>query len=159
MRQIVAAVFGWGEDHGDAVRLAPHPTKSLSWTRRLGDKLGILLPEDYASRLWLRLHYRGEPPNITHLILDQFEEIFTLGSQIPGAEGSVRDGMAILLQGTIPDSITRLITEHETFLDYFDPDSVPVRVILALRDDYVTRSTVGAGIYPHLARTILSSAP
>src|SRR6266536_3825006 len=37
------------------------------------------LPQDAASRLWLRLHWRKEPPNITHLILDQFQEVFTIG--------------------------------------------------------------------------------
>jgi len=29
------------------------------------------------------------------------------------------------------------IAEHDVLLDHFDPDSMPVRVILALRDDYV----------------------
>ena len=95
------------------------------------------MPEDHASRLWLRLHYRDEPPDITHLILDQFEEVFTLGGQQPGAEDRVRDAMGILLHGGIPEPITRLIEEHDTFLDAFDPDSVPVRIILAMRDDYV----------------------
>ena len=41
------------------------------------------------------------------------------------------------LQGAIPERISRLIAEHDTFLDHFDPDSTPVRVVLSLRDDYV----------------------
>ena len=55
----------------------------------------------------------------------------------PGAEEKVRDTLAILLQGAVPEPIGRLIGEHDSFSDHFDPDSVPVRVILALRSDYV----------------------
>src|SRR6266536_5993459 len=95
------------------------------------------LPQDAASRLWLRLHWRKEPPNITHLILDQFQEVFTIGARRAGAENEVRDALAIFLQGSIPDPIVRLIADHDDFLDYFDPDSTPVRILLALRDDYV----------------------
>jgi len=57
--------------------------------------------------------------------------------EAPGAESSTRDVMAILLQGAVPEPIARLIADHETLLDAFDADSVPVRVILAMRDDYV----------------------
>ena len=135
--QLVSAVFGWGDGQGRPVRLKPGPTKSLLWTRRLAEELNLPLPDDLPSCLWLRLHYRAEPPDVTHLILDQFEEVFTLGARRAGAENEVRDTLAILLQGTIPDPISCLIAEHDSFLDHFDPDSVPVRVILALRDDYV----------------------
>jgi tetratricopeptide (TPR) repeat protein len=95
------------------------------------------MPQDARSRLWLRLHWRKRPPNISHLILDQLEEVFTLGVHWPEAEHEVRDALSILLQGAVPEPISRLIAEHDTFLEHFDPDSTPVRVILALRDDYV----------------------
>jgi tetratricopeptide (TPR) repeat protein len=135
--QLVSAVFGWGDRQGAAVGLKPRPTKSLLWTERLAEKLKLPLPDDLPSRLWLRLHYRAEPPDITHLILDQFEEVFTLGALRAGTEHEVRDVLAIILQGAIPEPISRLIAEHDVFLDHFDPDSIPVRVILALRNDYV----------------------
>ena len=135
--QLVSAVFGWGDRQSRPIRLKPRPTKSLLWTQRLSEKLGLSLPDDIASCLWLRLHYRDEPPDITHLILDQFEEVFTLGARQPGAEEKVRDTLAILLQGAVPEPIGRLISEHDSFSDHFDPDSVPVRIILALRSDYV----------------------
>ena len=135
--QLVSAVFGSGDGQGGPVRSKPRSTKSSLWTRRLAEKLNLAFPDDLPSCLWLRLHYRAEPPYITHLILDQFEEVFTLGARRAGAENEVRDTLAILLQGTIPDPISRLIAEHDSFLDHFDPDSVPVPVILALRDDYV----------------------
>lgn len=122
--ELVAAVFGCSET-------------SISWVQHLGTKLGFILPEDAPSRLWLRLHFRGESPEVSHLILDQFEEVFTLGRQRSGTEEALRDAMAILLQCAIPEPINSLIAEHDTFLDSFDPDCVPVRIVLSLRDDYV----------------------
>ena len=95
------------------------------------------LPDDAASHLWLRIHRNHSWSGITHLILDQFEEVFTLGARKPGVEEQVRDSLAILLQGAVPEPISRLIGEHDTFTDHFDTDSAPVRVVLALRSDYV----------------------
>jgi hypothetical protein len=135
--QLVSAVFGWGDTQNQLIRLKQRPTKSEAWVQRISEKLGLCLPGDLASRFWLRLHYRDEPPDITHLILDQFEEVFTLGARQPDAEEKARDMLAILLQGAVPEPIGRLISEHDSFTDHFDPDSVPVRVVLALRSDYV----------------------
>ena len=135
--QIIEAIFAGQEEQDGSITLNLRTTSSLVWTHRLGESLGIPLPGDPPSRLWLRLHYRAESPSITHLILDQFEEVFTIGMSRLSAEDELRDTLAVLVQGVIPDPISRLITEHDTFLDRFDPDSVPVSVILSLRDDYV----------------------
>ena len=132
--QLVSAVFnGKMGKQIEPVSLA----QAIEWMRCLGEKLKFSFPEDIHSLLWLRLHYRDEPPAISHLIIDQFEEVFTLGAQDPGVENCVRDILALLLQRVIPQPISRLILEHNNFLDHFDPDSIPVRVLLALRDDYV----------------------
>jgi uncharacterized protein CbrC (UPF0167 family) len=112
-------------------------SRAAQWWQTFLTTSPFRLPGDFASRLWLRLHWRKELPNITQLILDQFEEVFTVGAQRAGAENEVRDALAILLQSSIPDPIVRLIAERDDFLDYFDSDSTPVRVLLALRDDYV----------------------
>src|SRR6266536_1673870 len=111
--------------------------RARQWATQLREKLAFDLPEDSASWLWLRLHWSKEPPTTTHLILDQFEEVFAPGAGRADAEHEVRDALAILLQGAIPEPISRLIAEEDSLLDQFDPDSMPVRVILALRDDYV----------------------
>ncbi|MGZ5019852.1 MAG: nSTAND1 domain-containing NTPase, partial [Chthoniobacterales bacterium] len=107
------------------------------WLQQLSAKLELQLPDDPASLLWLRLHYRAEAPAITHLVLDQFEEVFTVGARRPRAEANVRDALAVFLQGLAPETISRLIAEHDRFSDLFDADSVPVRVILALRADFL----------------------
>ena len=82
---------------------------------------GFALPEDAASRLWLHLHRREHKDRITHLILDQFEEIFTLGSELPGADAEVSQALAILVQGAIPPPVETLLDEGETFLETIPP--------------------------------------
>ena len=147
-RQILLALFGGrcGGPGGEVVALATPASpmhlavrmeRVSSWEREAKATLPFPTPEDDASRLWLRLHWHKQSPDTTDLILDQFEEVFTLGALVPGAEDEVRDALAILLQGAVPAPISRLIADHDDFLDHFDLDSTPVRVVLALRDNYV----------------------
>jgi hypothetical protein len=77
----------------------------------------------------------------------------------PGAEENVRDILAILLQGAVPEPIGHLISEHDGFADYFDPDSIPVRVILALRSDYVYALNRWRRHLPALSQNSLDFAP
>ena len=98
---------------------------------------GCKLPDDPASRLWLHFHQRERKDRITHLILDQFEEIFTLGAQRPGAGAELRQVLAILVQGAIPAPVESLLDDSEAFLKHFQLDVPPLRVLLSLRQDYV----------------------
>ncbi len=136
--QLFAALFD-SDKNSPLARSLDRQERMTAWGRNMKERLAFSfsLPQDPASRLWLRLHRRNEPPDITHLILDQFEEVFTIGARRAGAENEVRDALAILLQCSIPDPIVQLIADHDDFVDHFDPDSTPVRVLLALRDDYV----------------------
>jgi hypothetical protein len=95
------------------------------------------LPNDAASRLWLHIHRKVPWSGVTHLILDQFEELFTIETQRSGTADEVREALGILIQGAVPASIAHCLAGEETFFDYFAPDSQPVHVVLALRDDYV----------------------
>ena len=116
------------------------PLEQLAVTLEAGGSInvpGFALPEDAASRLWLQLHRREHKDCITHLILDQFEEIFTLGGALPGASVEVRQALAILVQGAIPPPVEALLDEGEAFLKHFRLDVPPVPVLLSLRQDYV----------------------
>ncbi len=106
-----------------------------SWERI--DQLDIVLPSDPASRLWLNFHHRERQNGITHLILDQFEEIFTLGAEWPGADAEVRQALAIFVQGATPPSVETLLDEGEAFLKHFHLDVPPLPVLLSVRQDYV----------------------
>src|SRR6266568_2948864 len=98
---------------------------------------GLARPEDAASRLWLHFHHREFKDRITHLILDQFEEIFTLGAELPRADAEVRQALTILVQGAIPPVVEALLDESETFLEHFHLDMPPLPVLLSVRQDYV----------------------
>jgi hypothetical protein len=77
--------------------------------------LPFALPEDAASRFWLHLHRKLPWTGVTHLILDQFEEVFTVGSQWSRTEEQVREALSILIQGAIPESVARCLAAEETF--------------------------------------------
>ena len=134
--QLFAALFRSDKD-SPLARSFDKQERIAAWEKNMAARMPGSFSPDPASRLWLRLHSRDEPPDVTHLILDQFEEVFTVGAKRLGAEGEVRDALAILLQCSIPNPIVQLLADHDDFADHFDPDSTPVRVLLALRDDYV----------------------
>jgi len=116
------------------------PLDQIAVALEAGGRINIpdfALPEDVASRLWLHFHRREHGGRITHLILDQFEEVFTLGVEHPGADAEVRQALAILAQGAIPPPVEALLDEGETFLQYFHIDLPPLPVLLSLRQDYV----------------------
>ena len=72
------------------------------------------------------------------LVLDQFEELFTLGAA-PGAVAAVRafvGELADLVENQIPEPVRRQIEatrQHPTF----SYDQQPCRIILSLREDYL----------------------
>ena len=135
--QLMLLLFSSREDE-DTRSFGNAAARSDQWAKELREKLSFFdLPEDSASWFWLRVHWRAERPAITHLVLDQFEEVFTRGAERQGLVEEIRDRIGILLRGGVPPAISSLIAKEDTFLDYFDPDSQPVRVILSLRDDYV----------------------
>ena len=135
--QLMLLLFSSHEDE-DAWSFANAAARADEWSKQLREGLSFFdLPADSASWFWLRVHSRTERPAVTHLILDQFEEVFTRGSERKGLVEEIRDRVVMLLHGGVPPAIASLIAKEDTFLDYFDPDSQPVRVILSLRDDYV----------------------
>jgi hypothetical protein len=71
------------------------------------------------------------------LILDRFEEIFTLGAERSGADTEVRQALAIFVQGAIPSAVETLLDEGEAFLKHFHLDVPPLPVLLSVRQDYV----------------------
>ncbi len=89
----------------------------------------------------------GNRPLVPVLVLDQFEELFTLGFSRPGADGGAvrrREGLhafvtdlACLVENRPPDSFRqRLEAEPDLAARYsFDPS--PVRIVLSLREDFV----------------------
>jgi len=84
---------------------------------------------------------RYKPPVF---LLDQFEEVFTLGAEVNRTLKSrrdvlaeVRDVLAILGQNFIPEELAAHIETDEDLYARLDQESHAGRVVLSLRDDYV----------------------
>jgi hypothetical protein len=138
--------YGEGEDS---------PLDQLAVALEANERISVpdvALPDDAASRLWLHIHRREHKNRITHLILDQFEEIFTLGADWPGADAEIRYAIAILVQGAIPPLVETLLDESETFLKHFRLDVPPLPVLLSLREDYVFALNRWRDRLPHLGQ-------
>ena len=68
------------------------------------------------------------------------------------AQEEVRLALGIVLQGMVPAPVRSLIAAQETFLDHFSPDSMPVQVILSMREDYVFALNRWRGDLPFLTQ-------
>ena len=125
---------------------------SLLGARDQSHGFSFSLPSDAASRLWIHLHGKDFASGISHLILDQFEEVFTVGARRSGAEEEVRQALAIVCQEAVPEPVRPLLAAEESFLDYFGSDLAPLRLILAVRDDYFYALNRWRPYLPHLGQ-------
>jgi WD40 repeat protein len=98
-------------------------------------------PED---RLWLDLHTRsvglgvdGRQTCQPVLVLDQFEEIFTLGGQDSARQQRDFYALGDLVENRIPSALESAISADEDLLDDLLLDAQPYRIIVSLREDYL----------------------
>jgi WD40 repeat protein len=98
---------------------------------------GNNLPTDALSQLWLHLHRNDYPRPCTHLILDQFEEIFTLGAALPGADMELRDSLMVLIEGFLPDPVRAFLNADRSLVAHYQLNTLPLPVLLALRAEFV----------------------
>lgn len=95
------------------------------------------------SELWALFHdtslgfLRPGAPRIVFL-LDQFEEIFTLGERSPAASRAFLDELADLVENRPSPLLGRRIEQDEALADQFDFSARPVKVVLVLREDYLS---------------------
>lgn len=105
---------------------------------------GAAATDEAAAALWLALH---TPPLGARdasgqswqpvFVLDQFEEIFTLGAQNAERQRRQFGDLGDLIENRIPAAIGRAIAADEELLDHLRLDAQPYRVILGLREDYL----------------------
>ena len=106
--------------------------------------------------LWERAHSRADrdalrahPPVI---VLDQFEEVFTLG-QSQGAElQSLFRELAGLVENRVPQELRERLAEDEAYAAQFDEQTTPARVVITLREDYLAQLEAWKGQLPALMR-------
>lgn len=103
-------------------------------------------PEDAAEMtLWELFHRRplvltdGDPTPV--LLLDQFEEIFTLGRETPGREAEAAEWLeqiSDLLQNRPPTALEERFASEPGRAREFDFGRCRLRVVFALREDYLS---------------------
>lgn len=101
-------------------------------------------PAALTESLWSALH---TPPLTARdadgtawqpiFVLDQFEEIFTLGAQNVERQRRWFGNLGDLIENRIPAAVEAAIGADEDLLDRLQLDAQPYRVLLSLREDYL----------------------
>jgi hypothetical protein len=89
------------------------------------------------------------------LILDQFEEAFTLARRSEAARQRVRDfsaELSALVDGRPPASVARRFEARPTSTEDFDFDRQACRIVLALREDFLPDFEALRGRYPAIGQ-------
>lgn len=102
----------------------------------------------------------GAPPPV--LVFDQFEEIFTLGKQLPERAGEAREWiaqMADLLQNRPPEELEARFAENRKLARGYSFSPVPVKVLFALREDFLSHLETWKTSLPLLTQNRMALAP
>jgi hypothetical protein len=114
-----------------------------------------------SSTLWecfhnraLQIGCRNLSESTPVLILDQFEEIFTLGAEKrPNAEiDTLAMELADLIENRPPASVQRHLAEDLNFANELDFGPSPLRVVITLREDYLSQLEAWKTFMPSLMR-------
>ncbi len=137
---------------------APHaiPPLAPSSGRGVG---GEGLTSVATSTLWeyfhhLRIHPDEFESNPPVLIFDQFEEIFTL-TDTPQRQRESQDffrQLADLVENRPPQHVQELLRENRRMARDYDLSASPVRVVITLREDYLSQLEVWKKMMPSLMR-------
>ncbi|MGC4081040.1 MAG: hypothetical protein QM736_02750 [Vicinamibacterales bacterium] len=87
------------------------------------------------TKIWSRQNQRLTPV----FVLDQFEEVFTLGVAAPLAVQRLREDLADLAENRIPVTTERRMAASPETADAFSLRSQPYRVLLSFREDFATQ--------------------
>ncbi len=120
---------------------------------------GAAAPGHGPETLWEKLHHvRLRPLGMETappvLIFDQFEEIFTLG-QRAGRQEEVRaffTQLADVIENRPPAAFTRRFQEDRRLVRDYDLAPSPLRVVITLREDYLSHLEAWKRLLPSLMR-------
>ena len=110
-----------------------------------------------ASSLWEILHHtssrqdglRAHPPVI---IFDQFEEIFTQGGTRPGEVAELFTQISDLVENRPPAALQARFRSDRQLSGQFDLAPTPARIVITLREDYLSHLERWKGVLPSLMR-------
>ncbi len=126
---------------------------------------GAALPSDEES-LWEYLHRRdiglrnAENDRLTPVIvLDQFEELFTLGERAPDLVEAFRNDLGDLAENRIPADLSSRIEADEAVAARFDLRSRNFKLLISLREDYLPDLEEWCRLIPALGRARIRLLP
>jgi YHS domain-containing protein len=119
--------------------------------------------EPSSASLWERGHQKAtramllaEPPV---LILDQFEEVFTLGQKRTAELEAFFREIACLIENRVPTDLRERLAEDDDFASSFDEQATPARIVITLREDFLAQLEGWKGMLPALMRNRMVLLP
>jgi WD40 repeat protein len=124
-----------------------------------------MLPSDYES-LWEYLHgavfelWNAQNYPLTPVIvLDQFEELFTLGERVSDRVRAFRDELGDLAENRIPADLAARIDHDEAVADRFNLRSRNYKLLISLREDFLPHLEEWCRLIPTLGRSRVRLLP
>ena len=116
--------------------------------------------------LWEYLHQAGLELWSEHnhlltpvFVLDQFEEVFTLGAENPQATEQLLIDLADLVENRIPLSLANAMKQSEALTSNFSLDSQHYRMLLSFREDFLPAVESWKRLMPSILRNRLRLLP
>ena len=124
-----------------------------------------MLPSDEES-LWEYLH-RGDfelwsarnYPLIPVIVLDQFEELFTLGERVPDLVEGFRNDLGDLAENRIPADLAARMRNDEAVAARFQLRSLNYKLLISLREDFLPHLDEWRQLIPVLGRSRMRLLP
>jgi WD40 repeat protein len=112
---------------------------------------------DSAASLWEILqHIPSRPENLREsppvLIFDQFEEMFTLAGRRQLEVKEWFDQIADLVENRPSAALQERFRSDRSLARQFDPTPTPARIVITLREDYLSHLESWKGVLPSLMR-------
>ncbi|SAL40852.1 nSTAND1 domain-containing NTPase [Caballeronia telluris] len=104
---------------------------------------------------WTRLNRMARPV----FVLDQFEELFTLGRSMPAEVATFREALADLAENRIPAAFVQRLKERAGSDEDIDKEAMPYKIVLSLREDFLADLEGWRPIMPSLRRNRMRLLP
>lgn len=119
--------------------------------------------EPDGATLWERGYRKAGRPALQAappvLILDQFEEVFTLGQTRSAELEALFREIAGVVENRVPAELRERLAEDGDFAEQFDEQTSPARIVITLREDYLAHLETWKGVLPALMRNRIALLP
>jgi hypothetical protein len=113
----------------------------------------------YLHRTDLELWSSRNVPLAPVIVIDQFEEVFTLGAQIPGLADQFRDDFGDLVENRIPADLAARLASDGALPANLVPRSRNYKLLISLREDFLPELESWRSLIPLLGRPRLRLLP